>query len=73
MMSKALLREMSASDDPRLKQIAEEGNVSICACFPRLVKGSFHAAEADLPDEGGEVLNMRTEGADGIVGRLVGD
>ena len=66
------LCEMSASSDPRLKEIADEGNVKICACFPRAVKGLFHAAEADLPEEGVEVLNMRTETADEIVKRLVG-
>ena len=65
------LCEMSAADDPRLKEIADEGNVRICACFPRAVKGLFHAAGADLPEEGVEVLNMRTESADEIVERLV--
>ena len=67
------LCEMSASNDPRLKEIADSGNVNICACFPRAVKGLFHAAGADLPDEGVEILNMRTEGADEIVERLVAD
>jgi len=67
------LCEMSAANDPRLKEIADEGNVRICACFPRAVKGLFHAAEADLPEEGVEILNMRTEGADEIVERLVGE
>ena len=66
------LCEMSASNDPRLKEIAEQGNVNICACFPRAVKGLFHAAEADLPEEGVEVLNMRTESADEIVRNLLG-
>ena len=67
------LCEMSASNDPRLKEIADEGNVRICACFPRAVKGLFHAAEADLPEEGVEILNMRTGGADEIVERLVAE
>ena len=66
------LCEMSASSDPRLKEIAEAGNVRICACFPRAVKGLFHAADADLPEEGVEVLNMRSESADEIVGKLLG-
>ena len=65
------LCEMSASNDPRLKEIAAEGNVSICACFPRAVKGLFHAAGADLPDEGVEIHNMRTESAEEIVGKLL--
>lgn len=67
------LCEMSAASDPRLKEIAAEGNVRICACFPRAVKGLFHAAEADLPEEGVEVMNMRTEGADEIVKKLLAE
>ena len=67
------LCEMSASSDPRLKEIADEGNVRICACFPRAVKGLFHAADADLPEEGVEILNMRTDEADEIVRRLVAE
>ena len=65
------LCEMSAANDPRLKEIASAGDVKICACFPRAVKGLFHAAEADLPEEGVEVINMRTESADEIMGRLL--
>jgi len=65
------LCEMSASNDPRLKEIADEGNVRICACFPRAVKGLFHAAEADLPDEGVEVMNMRADSADEILEKLL--
>jgi hypothetical protein len=37
------------------------------------VKGLFHAAEADLPEEEVEILNMRTDGADEIVARLLAD
>ena len=66
------LCEMSAANDPRLKEIAEEGNVKICACFPRAVKGLFHSAEADLPEDGVEFLNMRTETVDEIVEKLLG-
>ena len=53
------LCEMSAQNDPRLKAIAEsEGKVKIAACYPRAVKWLFHAAEAPLPEEGVEVVNM---------------
>ncbi len=64
------LCEMSAANDPRLKEIAEQGNVRICACFPRAVKWLFHSAGADLPAEGVEVMNMRTEDAAEIVEKL---
>jgi hypothetical protein len=65
------LCEMSANSDPRLGEIAAEGNVRICACFPRAVKWLFHSAGADLPTEGVEVMNMRTEDASMIVKKLL--
>jgi hypothetical protein len=67
------LCEMSAANDPRLKEIAAEGNVRICACFPRAVKWLFHGAGADLPEEGVEVMNMRSETADEIVRKLLAE
>lgn len=65
------LCEMSAANDPRLKEIADSGAVRICACFPRAVKWLFHSAGADLPAEGVEVMNMRTENAGEIVTKLL--
>ena len=67
------LCEMSASDDPRLKEIASGGDVRICACFPRAVRGLFHAGGADLPEQGVEILNMRTDSAEDIVNDLLGE
>jgi len=65
------LCEMSAANGPRLKEIADGGDVRICACFPRAVKWLFHSAGADLPAGGVEVMNMRTENAAEIVTRLL--
>ena len=64
------LCEMSARRDPALKEIAERGDTKIAACYPRAVKGLFRAAGAPLPEEGVEVLNMRTDDADEIYDRL---
>jgi hypothetical protein len=68
------LCEMSARRDPALKQLAgESGGVKIAACFPRAVKWLFSAADAALPEQGVEVLNMRTEPADKVVFAILGD
>lgn len=56
------LCEMSARNDPRLKQISEQakdGPVKIAACFPRAVRWLFHAAESPLPEENVEIINLR--------------
>jgi hypothetical protein len=54
------LCELSARQDPALQRLAGDGAVKIAACFPRAIKWLFHAARADLPVDGVEVLNMRT-------------
>lgn len=65
------LCEMSAQNDPRLKEIAGGGGpLKIAACYPRAVQWLFHAAEAPLPAEGVEVLNMRELSADDIAAEL---
>jgi len=68
------LCEMSARRDPALHQLAAagEGAVQIAACYPRAVKWLFAAAEAPLPEQGVEVLNMRTEPAEKIVLAILG-
>jgi hypothetical protein len=68
------LCEMSARRDPSLRQLAGqgEGEVKIAACYPRAVKWLFAAADAPLPAEGVEVLNMRTEPAEKIVYAILG-
>ena len=64
------LCEMAARRDPALQRLAACGTIKIAACFPRAVKGLFHQANADLPIETTEVLNMRTLSADEVCAAL---
>jgi len=64
------LCEMSARRDSSLKRLAGGGAVKIAACYPRAVKWLFHAAQADLPVEAAEVLNMRIQNADEVCSAL---
>ena len=66
------LCEMSARRDPSLKRLTEGGAVKIAACYPRAVKWLFHAAQADLPLETTEVLNMRVQNAETVTAALLG-
>ena len=65
------LCEMAARRDPALGRLASGGAVKIAACFPRAVKGLFHQAAADLPDDGAEILNMRVQSATEVRERLL--
>jgi hypothetical protein len=65
------LCEMAARRDPALQRLVAGGAVKIAACFPRAVKGLFHQAGADLPLDGAEVLNMRTQTADEITAAML--
>lgn len=63
------LCEMSARRDPALKSIADSSpeGTRIVACYERVVRGLFRAADAPLPtDSPIEILNMRTEDAPAI-------
>ena len=64
------LCELSARRDPSLKRLAAAGPVKIAACFPRAVKWLFAAANAPLPLGATEVLNMRNQSADEVIGSL---
>jgi len=64
------LCDMSARKDPALKKLVESGSVRIAACYPRAVRWLFHAAGTPLPKEGVEVLNMREQTAEAVVGAL---
>ena len=64
------LCELSARQDPSLRQLADGGAVKIAACFPRAVKWLFHAAQADLQPDGAEVLNMREQSAEAVTEAL---
>lgn len=64
------LCELSARQDPLLHQLADGAPIKIAACFPRAVKGLFHAAGAGLPRESAEVLNMRVQTVEEIITTL---
>jgi hypothetical protein len=66
------LCELSARRDPKLKELAQEGRIQIVACYPRAVKWLFAAAEAPLPNEGVQVLNMREQPAQAILHSILG-
>jgi hypothetical protein len=69
------LCELSARRDPSLKLLAEGGQagLKIAACFPRAVKWLFSAADATLPEQGVEILNMRVETADKVAFAILGE
>jgi hypothetical protein len=64
------LCEMSARRDPALRRLAQGESIRIAACYPRAVKWLFAAAQASLPPEQTEVLNMRVQTAEDIVAGL---
>jgi len=64
------LCEMSARKDPSLQRLAQGGEIKIAACFPRAVKWLFASANAPLPLEKTEVLNMRSQPAEEIAAAL---
>ena len=64
------LCEMSARRDPALQRLASGGAVKIAACYPRAVKWLFAAAQAPLPLDTTEVLNMRVRPADEVSAAL---
>ncbi len=65
------LCEMSARRDPQLQQLAGADGVKIAACFPRAVKWLFAAANAPLPLDGAEILNMRVQPAEEVAAALL--
>ncbi len=64
------LCESSARRDPALARLAGGEAIKIVACYPRAVKWLFAAAQAPLPANGTEVLNMRVQTADEIIAAL---
>ena len=65
------LCELSARRDSSLQRLAAAGPLKIAACFPRAVKWLFAAANAPLPLETTEVLNMRNQSAQDVVSALL--
>ncbi len=65
------LCELTAKKDPCLADLAAGGGpVRIAACYPRAVRWMFSGAGKPLPDDGVEVLNMRTDTADDVLAAL---
>lgn len=67
------LCEMAARRDPCLGRIAAGGPVRVAACYPRAVKWLFVSAGSPLPEEGVEIVNMRTASGTEAVEALLGD
>lgn len=62
------LCEMAARRDPHLAELARgDRPLRIAACWPRAVQGLFVLADAPLPKEGVEILNMRTDTAESVL------
>jgi len=62
------LCEMAARRDPHLAELARgTGPLRIAACWPRAVQGLFVLADAPLPQQGVEILNMRTDTAETVL------
>jgi hypothetical protein len=67
------LCEMSAKNDPMLKDLCAGGNLKIAACYPRAVRWLLASAGVNLPEAGAEVINMRVEPAEKVVFALLGE
>ena len=62
------LCEMAARRDPHLAELARgDRPLKIFACWPRAVQGLFVLADAPLPQQGVEILNMRTDSAETVL------
>jgi hypothetical protein len=67
------LCEFAAHRDPRLAELqqrARDHGLQIVACYPRVVKGLFKQAGAELPNTNVTFLNMRTQTAEEITNQL---
>ena len=52
------LCEMAAHGDPRLRELAGQGPLTIAACYPRAVRWLFASAAAPLPEQSVRIWNM---------------
>ena len=66
------LCEMAARRDPHLAELARgDRPLRIVACWPRAVQGLFTLADAPLPKQGVEILNMRTDTAETVLASVL--
>lgn len=60
---------LAARKDPLLKEIAQQSELTIIACYPRAVRNLFLAAGVELPPDT-KILNQRSDSAQSIVNAL---
>jgi len=65
------LCELSARRDPALPRLATATGLKIVACHPRAVKWLFAAAQAPLPPDRAQILNLREQSAAEIIQALL--
>jgi len=65
------LCELSARRDPALQSLATSAGLKIVACHPRAVKWLFAAAQAPLPPDRAQILNLREQSAAEITQALL--
>ncbi|HEY1174097.1 MAG TPA: hypothetical protein VGH19_22220 [Verrucomicrobiae bacterium] len=65
------LCEMSARRDPALQRLTQGNAIKVAACYPRAVKWLFAAANAPLPLDKTEVVNLRVETAENAAASLL--
>lgn len=65
------LCEMAARRDPRLRELASNGQLRIAACYPRAVKWLLASAGVNSEIESATVCNMRTETAERVLEELL--
>jgi len=64
------LCEMTARRDPRLAELAGNGELRIAACYPRAVKWLFASAGVTLDESVVKICNMRTDTAEKVLEEL---
>jgi hypothetical protein len=65
------LCEMAARRDPRLAELVAKTPLKIAACYPRAVKWLFASAGAKIEGADVEIVNMRTDEPQNVLGRLL--
>jgi len=64
------LCRLCAERDPILKEWARSSPLKIFACYGRAVRWLFHAAGAELPQQGVEIINIRTTPLEQVLAML---
>ncbi len=64
------LCEMSAKNDPKLKEIFDDTPTCVIACYKRSVKWLLHNRDVKWNEDHYQVLNMREDTADEIISKI---